>query len=167
MLYVVEEYNVVCGWDNVYSLWGMTTVVECFLFHHYKQAGKSVIVFVNEANIERYFNIPGCQGKFKTVSSLENAVCVFPTDTNPDLCKKITVAFNNEISSAKGKHSVQLAWWWWGCVNIAEHISFVFFINYNPWLIIRFCLVHVNKQSTIRTWYSPLRVACVWVTFSS
>ncbi|BFZ15897.1 hypothetical protein BsWGS_18935 [Bradybaena similaris] len=73
------------------------------------EAGKSVIVFVNEANIERYFNIPGCQGKFKTVSSLENAVCVFPTDTNPDLCKKITVAFNNEISSAKGKHSVQLA----------------------------------------------------------
>ncbi|KAK3698364.1 hypothetical protein RRG08_022925 [Elysia crispata] len=64
---------------------------------------KSSIVFVNDANIEGYLDVPGCQGMFKTVSSLENAVCVFPKDTNPDLCKKIAISFNNEFSNPRAK----------------------------------------------------------------
>ncbi|XP_005098206.2 uncharacterized protein LOC101850717 [Aplysia californica] len=71
--------------------------------HTEVEVSKSAIVFVNEANIERYFDIPGCQGLFKAVSSLENAVCVFPMDTNPNLCKKIAVTFNNEFSNPREK----------------------------------------------------------------
>lgn len=66
---------------------------------------KSSIVFVNDANMEKYFELTGCQGMFKTVSSLENAVCVFPRDTNPDLCKKIAISFNNEFSNPRAKES--------------------------------------------------------------
>ncbi|KAH9510120.1 hypothetical protein Btru_043513 [Bulinus truncatus] len=65
---------------------------------------KTSIVFVNEANIDRYFDLPGCQGMFKTISSLENAVCIFPVDTDQSLCKKIAIAFNNEFSLTRVKN---------------------------------------------------------------
>ncbi|GFN78751.1 adenylate kinase/ump-cmp kinase family and p-loop containing nucleoside triphosphate hydrolase domain-containing protein [Plakobranchus ocellatus] len=71
--------------------------------HTEAEVSKSSIVFVNDANMENYFDVPGCQGMFKTVSSLENAVCVFPSDTNPDLCKKIAISFNNEFSNSRAK----------------------------------------------------------------
>ncbi|KAK0054771.1 hypothetical protein Bpfe_015868 [Biomphalaria pfeifferi] len=65
------------------------------------QVEKTSIVFVNEASLDHYFDLPGCTGMFKTVSSLENAVCIFPADTEQSLCKKIAIAFNNEFSVSR------------------------------------------------------------------